>query len=57
MSGLFEKIKRKKWPIAKEKQVNENPYGMVTEFPRERLFDGELKLLLMDGSVEPNSRN
>jgi hypothetical protein len=56
MSGLIEKIRKRKGPTVKNNR-NENPYAMVAEFPREKIFDGELKLLLMDGSVEIKSRN
>jgi hypothetical protein len=52
MSVLLETIRGKRRPIAKDNRANENPYAKVAEFPREKLFDEELKLLLMDGSVE-----
>ncbi len=54
MAGLVGLIKAKplKPVIA---PVNSNPYAIALEFPDEsaRLFDGDLKLLLMDGY--PNS--
>jgi hypothetical protein len=49
MSVLLEKIRRGKKPIAKDNRAKESQYAKVAEFPREKLFDGELKLLLMDG--------
>jgi hypothetical protein len=52
MAGLIGKLRRKQRPIKVDDREKENPYAIATEFPREILFDGELKLLLMDGSVE-----
>jgi hypothetical protein len=51
MLGMFGKIKGKNCPAANEDRATENPYAVVAEFPRaeEMLFDGKLKLLLMDG--------
>jgi hypothetical protein len=55
MAGLFGKFRSKQWSTAAiENREMENPYAMASEFPRETIFDGELKLLLMDGYVENN---
>ena len=50
MAGLVGLIKSKPLkPILNP--LNNNPYTMAMRFPEEseRIFDGELKLLLMDG--------
>ena len=50
MAGIVGLIKAKPLkPVINA--IENNPYGMATKFPEEpdRLFDGELKLLLMDG--------
>ncbi len=58
MFGALRNIRGQRRPDAKGEHAKENPYAVVAEFPQEKLFDGELKLLLMDGSVEySSSRN
>ncbi len=50
MPGLVGLIRSKTLPILAPDAKN-NPYAIAMKFPEEsaRLFDGELKLLLMDG--------
>jgi hypothetical protein len=52
MPGLVGIIRSKTLPILTP-DVKNNPYATAMKFPDEsaRLFDGELKLLLMDGSI------
>jgi hypothetical protein len=51
MAGIVGILKKKQKPIVNSDAPKHNPYTMASEFPEEedRLFDSELKLLLMDG--------
>jgi hypothetical protein len=53
MAGIVGILKKKQKPIVTTDGPKHNPYAMASEFPEEddRLFDSELKLLLMDGLV------
>mmetsp|Transcript_52361 Transcript_52361/g.109235 ORF Transcript_52361/g.109235 Transcript_52361/m.109235 type:complete len:514 (-) Transcript_52361:54-1595(-) len=54
MPGLVGIIRSKTLPVLTP-DVKNNPYAIAMKFPDEsaRLFDGELKLLLMDGAWHP----
>jgi hypothetical protein len=53
MAGIVGILKKRPKPVVNADGPKHNPYTMATEFPEEedRLFDSELKLLLMDGLV------
>jgi hypothetical protein len=49
--GLLGLIKKKPHALINPVEEHRNPYAVAMQFPEEldTLFDGELKLLLMDG--------
>jgi hypothetical protein len=51
MAGLLAAIKKKPKARINTGEEHHNPYAVALQFPEEseRLFDGDLKLLLMDG--------
>jgi hypothetical protein len=55
MAGLVGLIKSKPKPVIND--VSNNPYSMAMQLPEpsERIFDGELKLLLMDGLAKAHT--